>query len=114
MIEDDDRLLTPREVADMFEVRTTTVARWARDGRLAAQRTPGGHRRYLLSDVRQVLGADAQDRLEARRLAPDDPVRDAIRLYEQGWSIRRVAAEFGLSYGAMRRVLRRHVRLRER
>jgi transposase len=37
---------------------------------------------------------------------------DAVRLYYQGWSIRRVAAEFGTSYGVMRRVLGKHVTLR--
>jgi excisionase family DNA binding protein len=42
----DDDLLTPREVAEMFGVRTTTIARWAREGKLTALHTPGGHRRY--------------------------------------------------------------------
>ena len=30
--------------------------------------------------------------------------RDAVRLYEQGWSIRQVADRFSLSYGVMRRI----------
>lgn len=109
MIEEDDPLLTPREVAAMCEVRTTTVARWSRDGRLTAQRTPGGHRRYRLSDVRALLGADA-----AADRQPNGSIADAIRLYDQGWGIRRVAAEFGVSYGVMRRTLGRHVTLRRR
>jgi lambda repressor-like predicted transcriptional regulator len=67
-----------------------------------------------MSDVRAALDAEAEDRLAARRIEPGDPVADAIRLYEQGWSIRRVAEEFGVSYGAMRRTLGRHVTLRER
>jgi excisionase family DNA binding protein len=52
---DGDRLLTPREVAEVFGVRTTTIALWARDGTLAFLPTPGGHRRYRLCDVRALL-----------------------------------------------------------
>ncbi|MDN3357909.1 helix-turn-helix domain-containing protein [Actinomadura sp. DC4] len=39
---------------------------------------------------------------------------DAARLYDQGWTIRQVAARFGCSYGVMRRILRTQVRLRNR
>jgi transposase len=110
--DDDDRLLTPREVADIFDVRTTTVARWARAGRLMVQWTPGGHRRYRLSDVRAALGAHAVERIAVR--TPEGALADVVRLYEQGWSIRRVAAEFEVSYGVMRRMLGRHVTMRRR
>jgi transposase len=40
--------------------------------------------------------------------------KDAARLYEQGWSIRQVAERFGCSHGAMRRILKAQVRLRDR
>lgn len=43
--------LTPAEVATLFRVDGKTVARWARDGRISSFRTPGGHRRYLRSEV---------------------------------------------------------------
>jgi transposase len=45
--------------------------------------------------------------------APKD-TEDAVRLYEQGWSIRQVADKFDTSYGATRRVLSRHTTLRIR
>ena len=103
----DDALLRPREVAEMFGVRTTTIARWAREGRLAPLLTPGGHRRYRLIDVRALLTTDD---------AGVDPVlvADAVRLYEQGRTIRQVAGRFGYGYGAMRRLLRNHTTLRTR
>lgn len=41
-----DQLLTPREVARIFRVSTITIARWAREGKLAHEETLGGHRRY--------------------------------------------------------------------
>ena len=45
---------------------------------------------------------------------PGKAVEDAVRLYEQGWSVRQVAAEFDTGYGVMRRVLGRHTTLRNR
>jgi len=54
---DTERLLTPAEVAAMFRVDPKTVTRWARDGRLTAMRTLGGHRRYLESEVLALLRA---------------------------------------------------------
>jgi excisionase family DNA binding protein len=53
-------LLRPREVAAIFGVRTSTIAKWTRDGRLTPLRTPGGHRRYSRAAVRDVLAADAE------------------------------------------------------
>ena len=103
----DDELLRPREVAEIFGVRPTTIARWAREGRLTPLRTPGGHRRYRRSGIDALLtegpGADE------RQLA-----EDAARLYDQGWSIRQVADRFGCGYGTMRRILRAQVTLRNR
>lgn len=40
--------------------------------------------------------------------------KDAVRLCNEGWSIRQVARRFERSYGAMRRILARHATLRER
>ncbi len=50
-----DRLLTPGEVAALFRVDPKTVTRWARAGRISAERTLGGHRRYRESEVRALL-----------------------------------------------------------
>jgi excisionase family DNA binding protein len=100
----DEALLRPREVAALFGVRPATIARWAREGRLAPMFTPGGHRRYRPADVRSVLNSDESDEDE-------DRVDDAVRLYEQGWSIRQVAARFECDYGVMRRTLKSRVAL---
>jgi excisionase family DNA binding protein len=109
---DDAAFLTPREVAEIFGVRTTTIARWAREGRLPAFLTPGGHRRYRREDVRQLLDEQEQGTAleEAARPLPED----AARLYDEGWSIRQIAEKFNYSYSAMRRILRKHVILRNR
>jgi excisionase family DNA binding protein len=56
-VPDSERLLTPAEVAAMFRVDPKTVTRWARDGRLTAIRTLGGHRRYVETEVLDLLRA---------------------------------------------------------
>jgi excisionase family DNA binding protein len=49
------RLLRTREVALLFQVSERAVTDWARRGRLPSVRTPGGHRRYPATAVRQLL-----------------------------------------------------------
>jgi len=56
----DDALLTPGEVAALFRVDAKTVTRWAASGRIGSVRTPGGHRRFRVGDVRPLL-APAQE-----------------------------------------------------
>lgn len=51
----EDPLLTGPEVAELFRVDPATVTRWAAAGRLRFIRTPGGHRRYRQSVVREFL-----------------------------------------------------------
>ena len=100
-------LLTPREVAEIMGVSAVTVGRWARTGHLeAAVCTPGGQRRYRRADVlalREAHGAGPEQR---------EMEEDAVRLYDQGWSIRRVADKFDVNYGTMRRILLKHTLLR--
>ncbi|WP_024286144.1 BldC family transcriptional regulator [Cellulomonas sp. KRMCY2] len=50
-------LLTPGEVATLFRVDPKTVTRWANSGKITSVRTLGGHRRYIESEVRGLLGA---------------------------------------------------------
>lgn len=49
------RLLRTREVALLFQVSERAVTDWARKGRIASVRTPGGHRRYPAEEVRGLL-----------------------------------------------------------
>ena len=64
---DDDRMLTPGEVAALFRVDPKTVTRWASSGRIGSIRTPGGHRRFRESEVRALLrGPDADVRVPAQ------------------------------------------------
>jgi excisionase family DNA binding protein len=55
-----ERLLTPGEVAALFRVDPKTVTRWAASGRITSIRTPGGHRRFRESEVRALLRGDSE------------------------------------------------------
>lgn len=57
---DNGELLTPGEVADLFGVDPKTVTRWATAGKLDAQRTLGGHRRYRAEQVHELLEESRQ------------------------------------------------------
>lgn len=50
-----DPLLTPAEVAALFQVDPKTVSRYADRGLLPTVRTLGGHRRFRESDVLAAL-----------------------------------------------------------
>lgn len=65
-----DRLLTPGEVAALFRVDPKTVTRWAAAGRIGSIRTPGGHRRFLESEVRGLLRGKAAGATVPVQLAP--------------------------------------------
>lgn len=54
-----ERLLSPREVADLFRVDPKTVTRWAQSGRISSVRTLGGHRRYREAEIRAHLDLPA-------------------------------------------------------
>ena len=55
MSTEQERLLTPSEVASLFRVDPKTVTRWAKAGKLTSIRTLGGHRRYKESEVKALL-----------------------------------------------------------
>lgn len=52
---EDEIYLFGSEVARLFDVSPKTVARWAKDGKLPHFRTLGGHRRYKLGEIRQII-----------------------------------------------------------
>jgi excisionase family DNA binding protein len=68
-VEVSERLLTPGEVAALFRVDPKTVTRWAAAGRISSIRTPGGHRRFRESEVRDLLAAGQTDALPEPREA---------------------------------------------
>jgi excisionase family DNA binding protein len=51
----EDRLLKPGEVAQIFRVDPKTVSRWAKSGKIIGIKTFGGHHRFWESDIRKHL-----------------------------------------------------------
>lgn len=49
--------MTPAEVARLFRVDPKTVTRWAMAGKIRSIRTPGGHRRFFETDVKELLNS---------------------------------------------------------
>lgn len=64
-------LMTPLQVAQLLRVDPKTVGRWADAGRISSFRTPGGHRRFLESEVRALIhGAVPSVKPAVRREEP--------------------------------------------
>jgi excisionase family DNA binding protein len=51
--------LTLREASDLLGVHQTTLRAWADKGEIPVFRTPGGHRRFRMADLRAFLQARA-------------------------------------------------------
>ncbi|MGR8979206.1 MAG: HD domain-containing phosphohydrolase [Gammaproteobacteria bacterium] len=59
--------LTPNEVAELLMVSPVTVRSWAQKGLLVAKVTPGGHRRFLKSDVERFARESGVTQDDARQ-----------------------------------------------
>lgn len=53
--QDAGRWLRPAEAASLFGVDPQTLRNWVKAGKIRAQRTVGGQRRYHEADVRVLL-----------------------------------------------------------
>lgn len=51
----EEPMLRPAQVALVFQVSRRTISDWARTGKLPWVMTPGGHRRFLVADVRALV-----------------------------------------------------------
>lgn len=50
-----ERLLSPKEVKKLYSVSDRTLYRYEKQGKIHPARTPGGHRRYLESELVQLF-----------------------------------------------------------
>jgi excisionase family DNA binding protein len=64
-----DKMLTPREVAELLHIHTNTLRRWSDKGIIAAYRiNPRGDRRYRLQDIDCFLAQFNPSRDSASRV----------------------------------------------
>lgn len=64
-----EKPVTIRQAADQLGLHPDTLRKWDREGRIVAVRTPGGHRRYLPSQIKALLGQGEQEEREKNRVA---------------------------------------------
>jgi excisionase family DNA binding protein len=110
--------LTPNEVAELLMVNPVTVRQWAARGLLRSLTTPGGHRRFLLSDVEEFArsrGATPVARHSGRPdrvlIVDDDPnlgrlIAEVIQ--ERDDNVETEIAHDGFEAGAMVESFRPH------
>src|SRR5947208_9792329 len=82
------RWVTLRRACEILGVDESTLRRWADAGRLRVYRTPGGHRRFALGNLEElVAGESSSQRGEIGRLA-FAKIRSELRRARQqegGW-----------------------------
>ena len=54
--------LTPKQVQEKFGYHPKSLSRWAEEGKIKFTKSPGGHRRYLLSSLEELTVEDAHNR----------------------------------------------------
>ena len=63
-----NELIKPREAAKMLAVSLSTLRKWIMDGNLTEIRTIGGHRRFKLSEIKNILEKYEQNK-HTKRMA---------------------------------------------
>jgi len=83
------RWVTLSRACEILGVDESTIRRWADSGRLRAYRTPGGHRRFSLVNLEEMVAGDSRHRSaeEVERLAVVRIRRQLQRARQQdnGW-----------------------------
>ena len=113
-----ERLVGIGDAAEALGVSITTLRRWEAEGRLAAEHTAGGHRRYDLAKLRPELfrAADKASRktVAYARVSSHDQKDDlerqkqVLELYcaKQGWTFE-VIADLGSGMNYHKKGLRK-------
>ena len=83
------RWVSLRRACDILGVDESTLRRWADTGRLRVYRTPGGHRRFSLTDLESMVAGESRNRgsEEIERIAVAKIRRQLQRARQQehGW-----------------------------
>ena len=84
---------TTKEAANRLAVTTRTIQLWSDAGVLPAWKTPGGHRRFNLSDIvalqKKLIGGEDKKQVKLKLLIIEDEL-DLLTLYRcniEDWNI---------------------------
>lgn len=91
-----DRLLTLDDTKNLLGVSKTTLQRWDREGRLVAQRTEGGHRRYRQSDIEKLIGGFSAESLDSKDVVVATYARCSTQDQKQHGDIDRQSARLSM------------------
>ena len=73
-------ILSTSDVARLFNVTETTVKRWADEGTLKCQKTPGGHRKFEIRFVVDFAEKNNFEPVGALEIAGDDALDSGIQV----------------------------------
>lgn len=81
--------VTLGRASEILGVDESTLRRWADSGRVRAYRTPGGHRRFSLGNLEEMLAGDARhsnsDEIERLAITKIRRQLSRARQQEDGW-----------------------------
>lgn len=73
-------ILSTSNVARLFNVTETTVKRWADEGTLKCQKTPGGHRKFEIRNLVEFAEQNHFDPVGALEIPGDDDIGSKIQV----------------------------------
>jgi putative resolvase len=59
-----NKLIAIKEAAELLGVDPKTLRRWESDSKISPQKTIGGHRRYLLSEIEAMQGFEDEEQID--------------------------------------------------
>ena len=63
------KLVSIGEASQILGVNIDTLRQWDKSGTLVPMKTPGGHRRYKISDIQAFIGEEAEKTRDTIRVA---------------------------------------------
>ncbi len=94
----DDKLISLKEASQVLGVKESTLRHWANQEKLRTVRTPGGHRRFSLNEVKQMarqssfVSANDMPALEDPARGPNEQKLQSGELLQEEW-FQRIPAE---------------------
>ncbi len=87
-------VLSTADVARLFNVTETTVKRWADEGALKCQKTPGGHRKFVIKYVIEFAEKNNIEPLGALEMTPEEEGSSKLQLAVLERDVRKLSREF--------------------
>jgi predicted site-specific integrase-resolvase len=84
-----NNLININQAAQMLGVDITTLRYWDKTDKLKPQRTMGGHRRYLLSDIKKLQGIQIEPTPDNAELSKQVAVYARVSSHEQKGDLKR-------------------------